>query len=594
MAGPLHRLLSAARARGPHVVPVLVAGVLAAAVGVAGQLAHLLPGVQSDTVALRFQAREAKTPDDVVVVGIDDVTFSDLNRQWPFPRRYHARVIDRLRAAGARTIVYDVQFTEPSNERDDEALFQAVRRAGNVVLATSETDSRGRTNVLGGDDNLKAAHSVAAASNLPTGPSGVFEKFTYSALGIDTLAIAAAKRAGGSVPRPSDFESGGAWIDYAGGPGTIRTVSFSDLYNGKVDPNVFRGKIVVVGASAPALQDVHATPAAHAVMSGAEIQANAVRTATRDLPLRTAPLWFDLLAIVLLALAPALAGVRARPLAIGLVAPLVGIGWVAAAQIAFGAGWLVAVVWPLAALLMGTTGTIAARYLAELGERRRVTVYSELLERRVHERTEELRETQLEVVRRLAQAAESRDGDTGQHIERMSILCERLAGEIGWSVAEAELLRHASALHDVGKIGIPDRVLLKPGKLDAEEWEIMQTHAMIGASMLADSRSELLQVAESIARTHHERWDGTGYPARLRGEDIPIAGRICSICDVFDALVSPRPYKEAWPVADALAEIANQSGRQFDPQLVEAFLGLFGETERPERGAEQDAATAAR
>jgi putative nucleotidyltransferase with HDIG domain len=570
-------------------------GVLAAAIGVTAQLTHLLPGVQSDSVALRFQAAQAHTPKDVVVVGIDDVTFSDLQQQWPFPRRMHARAIDRLKAAGAKTIVYDVQFTEPTNERDDSALYDAVSRAGNVVLATSETDSKGRTNVLGGDANLAAAHAVAAASNLPTGPGGVFQKFTHSALGIDTIAIAAAKRSGGRVPAPSDFESGGAWIDYAGGPGTVRTVSFSDLYNGKVDPSVFRGKTVVVGATSPSLQDVHATPASsHSVMAGAEIQANAIRTATEGLPLRTAPLWFDLLAIIALALAPALAGLRARPLAIALVAPLVGIGWIAVAQIAFGAGWIVAVVWPLAALLMGTTGTIAARYLAELTERRRVTVYSEVLERRVHERTEELRETQLEIVRRLAQAAESRDGDTGQHIERMSLLCERLAREIGWSVAEAELLRHAAALHDVGKIGIPDRVLLKPGKLDGEEWEVMKTHATIGASMLSDSRSELLQLAESIARTHHERWDGTGYPARLRGEDIPIAGRICSICDVYDALVSPRPYKEAWPVADALAEIAAQSGRQFDPQLVEAFVGLFGEQQRPARVVAPDAAPAAR
>jgi putative two-component system response regulator len=122
----------------------------------------------------------------------------------------------------------------------------------------------------------------------------------------------------------------------------------------------------------------------------------------------------------------------------------------------------------------------------------------------------------------------------------------------------------------------------------------MKTHAMIGASMLADSRSDLLQVAELIARTHHERWDGTGYPARLRAEDIPLVGRICSICDVFDALVSPRPYKEAWPVPDALAEIASQSGRQFDPQLVEAFLGLFPADERPARPAAHDAAAAAR
>src|SRR4051794_10804026 len=592
VAARLNRLLDSARAHGPHVVAVLVAGLLAAVIGVVGQLTHLLPGVQSDTVALRFPARQATTPNDVVVVGIDDVTFSDLSLQWPFPRRYHAKAIDRLKAAGARTIVYDVQFTEPTDDRDDEALFESVRRAGNVVLATSETDDRGRTNVLGGDANVAAAHAVVGASNLPTGAGGVFEKVTHSALGIDTLAVAAAKRAGATVPKASDFPSGGAWIDYAGGPGTVRTVSFSDVYRGKVDPSVFRGKTVVVGASAPALQDVHATPASpHAVMSGPEIQANAIRTVSHGLSVRSAPLWYDLFAIVMLAMAPALAGLRARPLAIGLVAPLVGIGWIAAAQLAFSAGWLVAVVWPLAALLMGTTGTIAARYLAELGERRRVTVYSELLERRVHERTEELRETQLEIVRRLAQAAESRDGDTGQHIERMSLLCERLALAIGWSVTDAELLRHAAALHDVGKIGIPDRVLLKPGKLDDEEWKVMKTHAMIGASMLADSRSELLQVAESIARTHHERWDGTGYPARLRAEEIPLVGRICSICDVYDALVSPRPYKDPWAADDAIAEITAQSGRQFDPQLVEAFVGLLAADERPAR---QDAATAAR
>jgi CHASE2 domain-containing sensor protein len=582
MPRKLTRLLDAGRARGPHMVAVLAAGVVASAVGIVADLGHLLPGVQGDTVALRFQARPAHRPPDVVVVGIDDVTFSDLRRQWPFPRRLHARAIDRLRAAGARTIVYDVQFTEPTTAREDFALYEAVRRAGNVVLATSETDDHGQTNVLGGDANLAAAHARAAAANLPTGAGGVFDRFTPTALGIDTLAIAATKLSGGPRLAPSDFERGGAWIDYRGGPGAIRTVSFSDLLRGRVDPRILRDRIVVVGASAPALQDVHATPAAsHQLMSGAEIQANAIWTAMHGLPLRSVPRWLDLLTIALLGLAPALAGLRARPLAIALVAPLVGVGWVAAAQLAFSAGWVVGVVWPLGALIVGTTGTIAARYLAELGERRRVTVYNELLERRVRERTEEVRETQLEVVRRLAQAAESRDGDTGEHIERISILCERLALATGASVTEAELLRHASVLHDVGKIGIPDRVLLKPAKLDGEEWEIMKTHATIGAAMLADSRSEMLQLAEVIARTHHERWDGAGYPAGLAGEEIPLAGRICSICDVFDALVSSRPYKDGWPVADALAEIARESGRQFDPRLVEAFLGLWPAAERP-------------
>src|SRR3954453_11900256 len=188
MARALARLADLRRARGPHVVAVLVAGALAAGIGVVADLGNLLPGVQGDTVALRFQARAVHRPADIVVVAVDDVTFSALRRQWPFPRRLHARAIDRLRAAGARTIVYDIQFTEPSTPRDDLALFAAVRRARNVVLATTETDARGRTRVLGGDANVAAAHAVVGASNLPTGPGGVFDRFTYSALGIDTLA----------------------------------------------------------------------------------------------------------------------------------------------------------------------------------------------------------------------------------------------------------------------------------------------------------------------------------------------------------------------------------------------------------------------
>jgi putative two-component system response regulator len=157
----------------------------------------------------------------------------------------------------------------------------------------------------------------------------------------------------------------------------------------------------------------------------------------------------------------------------------------------------------------------------------------------------------------------------------MSRLGERLALAAGFTVEDAELLRHASALHDVGKIGIPDRVLLKPDRLDDEELAIMRTHTEIGASILAGSRSRLLQLAEVVASTHHERWDGAGYPAGLRGEEIPLAGRISTICDVFDALTSERPYKAAWSVEEALAEIARLSGRQFDPDLVPVFLGMW-------------------
>ena len=136
------------------------------------------------------------------------------------------------------------------------------------------------------------------------------------------------------------------------------------------------------------------------------------------------------------------------------------------------------------------------------------------------------------------------------------------------------MLRHASAMHDIGKIGVPDKVLLKPGKLDSEEWAIQQTHTTTGADMLAHSANPLVQMAEDIARTHHERWDGSGYPAGMKGEEIPLVGRICAVCDVYDALLSKRPYKEPWRVEEALAEIALGSGTHFDPRVADAFLQL--------------------
>ena len=178
----------------------------------------------------------------------------------------------------------------------------------------------------------------------------------------------------------------------------------------------------------------------------------------------------------------------------------------------------------------------------------------------------------------------------------MSRLSQRLALAAGMDSARAEMLLQASALHDIGKIGIPDRVLLKPGKLDAEEWELMKTHTTLGAEILSGSRSELLQLAESIALTHHERWDGSGYPNGLAGEDIPLAGRICAVCDVYDALVSDRPYKTSWSREEAMAEIAEQRGKHFDPAIADAFLTLVardGDAPAPPMGDHWDANVAA-
>ncbi len=202
-----------------------------------------------------------------------------------------------------------------------------------------------------------------------------------------------------------------------------------------------------------------------------------------------------------------------------------------------------------------------------------------ILEERVRERTKELRDTRLDIIHRLAQAAEYRDNDTGMHIIRMSQYCAKLAEEVGMNNSQCELILHASPLHDIGKIGIPDSVLLKPGKLTPEEWEIMKTHTTIGGELLDSSSSPLMKTARIIALTHHERWDGKGYPKGIKGEDIPLVGRICSICDVFDALTSRRPYKKAWPVEDALNEIEKSSGAQFDSQLIRPFRKISGEFE---------------
>ncbi len=198
-----------------------------------------------------------------------------------------------------------------------------------------------------------------------------------------------------------------------------------------------------------------------------------------------------------------------------------------------------------------------------------------ILEEKVRQRTQQLRETQLEIVRRLGRAAEYRDNVTGMHVIRMSHYCAELARAIGWDEEACEMLLYASPMHDIGKIGIPDRILLKEGKLTPEEWEVMKSHATIGAELLSGSSSPLMQMAMEIALSHHEKWDGTGYPRGLKGQEIPLVGRIVALCDVFDALTTERPYKQAWSVEEVIAEIDRQSGKHFDPKLVEAFKSIL-------------------
>jgi len=550
----------------------------AAAVALAFGLCTLALGawssLESQSVNLRFRLRPTEHPSGIVVVGIDDATFSTLRMTWPFPRSIDGEAVSRLRADGAKTIVYDVQFTEPTQPAQDLSLYDAIDRAGGAILATSDSDD-GHTDVLGGDANLAAIHSRAARSNLVS-DDGVFDRYDYSLDGIPTLAVATAERVlGRPVPR-SSFGPSPAWIDYPGPPGTFPTVSFGDLVKGRVDPRLIAGKIVVIGATSATLQDVHPTPTTSGeLMSGPEIQAAAIWSALHGNPLRHAPGWVALLSVVLAALLLPLAAVRLRLRAVVALGALGAIAYAIVCWRAFDAGTILDLTYPLATWAAGLVATLAACAIAGDIERHLIAVHARVLEGTVRERDKQLSDTELEIVRRLAHAAESRDADTGDHIERIGFLSERLGLAAGMSRARARMLGHAAVMHDVGKIGIPDAVLLKPARLSPEEWDVMRTHTTAGAEILAGSDRPIIQMAEVIARTHHERWDGSGYPAGLKGEDIPLVGRVCSICDVFDALLSPRPYKEAWTVDEALAEIERGRGSHFDPQLVDVFLALI-------------------
>jgi len=199
------------------------------------------------------------------------------------------------------------------------------------------------------------------------------------------------------------------------------------------------------------------------------------------------------------------------------------------------------------------------------------------LDRKVRESTQELNETRLAIIQKLGRAAEYKDNETGMHVIRMSHYSRIIAAALNISDEWTNLVFNAAPMHDIGKIGIADNILLKPGKLDSDEWQEMQHHAEYGADIIGENKSEILKMAREIATSHHEKWDGNGYPKGLSGEQIPLVSRIIAIADVFDALTSVRPYKQAWSVEDSVALIKENAGSHFDPELVAVFINNLPE-----------------
>ena len=334
-----------------------------------------LHGLELGSVDTRFSVRGDQEPSpELAVVGIDDDTFSELKLQWPFPRRLHAKVIDQLVEDGAKAIAFDVQFTEATDPRDDNALVEAVHRAGNVVLATSEVSAQGKHAIFGGNAVLRQIGARAGNTVYIPDSDGTVRRFPYALQNLESFAVASAEVAKGEFIEDDGFDApdGGAWIDYAGPPKTIPTYSYVDVLYGRVNPDRFKDKIVVVGATSPVLQDVKQTPYGGELMSGSEVQANAIATVLDGVPLRSAPGWLNIALILLLAAIGPLAGFLMRPVMALILALGSALVFVAICQLAFNTGTIVAVVCPLLALVVGAVGTLAVHYLLAAFERQRV------------------------------------------------------------------------------------------------------------------------------------------------------------------------------------------------------------------------------
>lgn len=332
---------------------------------------NVLDGPELDAVDARFAIRGTESPPrDVVLVKIDDVTFGELGIRWPFPRSIHGKAIDRLRKAGAKVIAYDVQFTEQTELREDNALLAAVDRADGVVLATTEVSDDGRTNVFGGEEVLRAVGARAASGNYVNDEDGAIRRLPYRVEGLETFAISAAEEFTG---RQIDERAGFEWIDYRGPPGTIDSVSFSELVQGRTPPGFFRGKVAVIGATAPSLQDVHPTAVGkEEQMSGPEIQANSIASVLDDFPVEKAPNALDIGLIVLLGLVGPGIAVSRGPARAAVYGSLMAAVFAVGVQLAFSGGLIVSFVYPMASLLVGIVGALAVGLVLGAFERERV------------------------------------------------------------------------------------------------------------------------------------------------------------------------------------------------------------------------------
>ncbi len=360
--------------RNLKVLLLALVAIVATGLALGGYAARALRTLDLNTVNARFSVRGAqKPPSNVVVVAVDDASISTINKQWPFPRAVEARLLNRIGAGHPAAVGFDVAFSDPSSigQKDDVALLTALggdNINGHVVLSFQETDSKGDVRLIGIPQTQKALRKAGVQPGItlfPFDPGGYIRRMSYEINKLVTFPVVTAETATGKRVRPF---SGSKWIDYVGPAGTFHTVSFADVYKGKVPASFFKGKIVVIGPTAADLHDIH--PAStDPQMSGAEIEANAIDTVLRGFPLSAAPGWVNVVLIVLFGVAVPLAALRVRPIVSIAVAVAMGAVFAVVVQLLFNGGTIVSFAYPMLALVLSAVGSLAVQLVTEAFER---------------------------------------------------------------------------------------------------------------------------------------------------------------------------------------------------------------------------------
>jgi HD-GYP domain-containing protein (c-di-GMP phosphodiesterase class II)/CHASE2 domain-containing sensor protein len=598
----------------------------------------LFEGINAYIYDTSFRIRGSHKPSDkIIIAAIDEKSLEQLGR-WPLKRIYYARLIDKMQQA--EVVGFDMILAEPSDDdamlaaaikRHGRVILSLyIDRGLNITkpLESLHPYRTGHVHIEQGIDNVvrEVFHTLYFKDlRLFSLTSAMYESMTSTLLSRQEMPLKIHKK-----PSTSILQIDSHKINYYGKPGTFQYISMSDILSDKYPPDFFSGKSVLVGLTAPGIVDMVATPFSQErnKMPGAEVHANILNNLIERNSIQETGEWIRWLLAIVFSVVCLLLFIRLseKKAAILWVLTLIAITvsvfflftafnvWIAPALFYFSISSIYMITYimildeaaknldmkysSVSHLLGGRSDQLPQKssadglvsFLSQEGINVKVQrliwveqQYERKLENTIQEKTKELSHAlsmisnmSNEMIMRLTAAAESKDDHTGKHISRIGIYANIIAERMEMPSDFIEKITLASAMHDIGKIGVPDEILLKPGYLTLEEFEIIKRHTTIGAKILSGSGYPMIQMSASIALNHHERWDGTGYPRSLKGQDIPIEARIIMICDIYDALRSQRPYKPPFDHQTAFT-IITQGDIQtlpdhFDPDVLHAFI----------------------